>query len=127
VEHGHVRGVLLVDREAREPFTTAEEELLQATTRFAVRVIENERVFAQLERAKLEQGKLYRAVGALSSSTTETQVIEACVNSAREFAAFDYAVVTLFDRARASTRSAPSAARARRRWSGSAFATTLGW
>ncbi|HOU90553.1 MAG TPA: diguanylate cyclase [Polyangiaceae bacterium] len=98
VEHGHVRGVLVVDREAREPITGAEEELLQATTRFAVRVIENERVFAQLERTKLEQGKLYRAVGALSSSTTETQVIEACVNSAREFAAFDYAVVTLFDR-----------------------------
>lgn len=98
VEHGHVRGVLVVDREAREPFTSAEEELLQAATRFAVRVIENERVFAQLERAKLEQGKLYRAVEALSASTTEPQVIEACVNSAREFAAFDYAVVTLFDR-----------------------------
>ncbi|MBN2195955.1 MAG: diguanylate cyclase [Polyangiaceae bacterium] len=98
VEHGNVRGVLVVDREARDPFTSHEEELLRAATRFALRAIENERVFSQLERAKLEQGKLYRAVEALSSSTTETQVIEACVSSAREFATFDYAVVTLFDR-----------------------------
>jgi diguanylate cyclase (GGDEF)-like protein len=52
----------------------------------------------QLERAKVEQGKLYRAANALSAATTEAQVIEAGVNGAREFAAFDFAVVTLFDR-----------------------------
>lgn len=98
VAGGTALGVLVVDRESREPFTAREEELLRSATCFAVRAIENERVFAQLERAKLEQGKLYRAVEALSSSATETQVIEACVSSAREFAAFDYAVVTLFDR-----------------------------
>jgi diguanylate cyclase (GGDEF)-like protein len=98
VEHGHTRGLLVVDREQREPFTSREEELLAAASRFMVRAVENERVFVQLERAKSEQGKLYRAAGALSAATTEAQVIEAGVNSAREFAAFDFAVVTLFDR-----------------------------
>jgi two-component system cell cycle response regulator len=99
LDHGQARGVLVVDREAREPFTIGEEELLVSATRFILRAIENERVFIQLERAKLEQGKLYRAADALASATTEVKVIEAGVNSAREFAAFDFAVVTLVDRA----------------------------
>lgn len=99
LEQGHARGVLVVDREAREPFTAREEELLSFATHFLLRAIENERVFVQLERAKIEQGKLYRAVDGLSAATTEAQVIEACVSSAREFTAFDFAAVTLFDRA----------------------------
>jgi two-component system cell cycle response regulator len=97
-EHGKVRGLLVVDRESRDAFTPAEEETLRRATRFIVRAIENERVFVQLERAKVEQGKLYRAANALAAATTEAQVIEASVNGAREFAAFDFAVVTLFDK-----------------------------
>ena len=70
-----------------------------AAARFIQRAIDNERVFVQLDRAKVEQGKLYRAADALAKATTEAQVIEAGVNGAREFAAFDFAVVTLVDKA----------------------------
>jgi diguanylate cyclase (GGDEF)-like protein len=98
IEHGHARGLLVVDREAREAFTPREQELLGQATRFALRAIENERVFIQLERAKLEQGKLYRASEGLAAATTEAKVIEVGVSSAREFAAFDFAAVTLFDK-----------------------------
>ena len=98
LEQGRPRGLLVVDREAREPFTASEEETLRAAARFVQRAIDNERVFVQLDRAKVEQGKLYRAANALAAATTEAQVIEAGVNGAREFAAFDFAVVTLFDR-----------------------------
>lgn len=98
VEHGHPRGLLVVDRESPEPFTAQEEELLANATVFLLRAIENERVFVQLERAKIEQGKLYRAVDTLNTAHTEKQVIEACVAAAREFTAFDFAVVTLFDK-----------------------------
>ena len=97
VEHGHARGLVVVDREGGEPFTDQEQELLANATVFMLRAIENERVFVQLERAKIEQGKLYRAVDTLNTARSEAQVIEACVASAREFAAFDFAVVTLFD------------------------------
>jgi len=97
-DHGRARGLLVVDREAREPFTPREEETLKAAARFVLRAIDNERVFVQLDRAKVEQGKLYRAANALAAATTEAQVIEAGVNGAREFASFDFAVVTLFDR-----------------------------
>ncbi len=98
LDHGQARGLLVVDRETREPFTEEELATLTGAARFILRAIENERVFVQLERAKVEQGKLYRAANALSAATTEAQVIEAGVNGAREFAAFDFAVVTLFDR-----------------------------
>ncbi len=77
----------MVDREAREPFSREEEETLRAAAHFVLRAIENERVFVQLDRAKVEQGKLYRAANALASATTEAQVIEAGVSGAREFAA----------------------------------------
>ena len=97
-DHGRTRGLLVVDRETREPFTPREEETLKAAAHFVQRAIDNERVFVQLDRAKVEQGKLYRAANALAAATTEAQVIEAGVNGAREFASFDFAVVTLFDR-----------------------------
>ncbi len=100
LERGMPRGVLVVDRLEDRPFRAADEELLLAATRFILRAIDNERVFIQLERSKQEQGKLYRAVDRLAAATSEAQVIEAAVNSAREFAAFDFAVVTLFDRTR---------------------------
>jgi len=98
LDHGNPRGLLVVDRESKEPFSPEEEETLRSAAHFVLRAIENERVFVQLDRAKVEQGKLYRAAGALASATTEAQVIEAGVSGAREFAAFDFAVVTLFDK-----------------------------
>lgn len=98
VEHGHPRGLLVADRESAEPFTDQEQELMENATRFMLRAIENERVFVQLERAKIEQGKLYRAVDTLNTAYTEAQVIEACVAAARELTALDFAVVTLFDK-----------------------------
>jgi diguanylate cyclase (GGDEF)-like protein len=98
LDHGSARGLLVVDRESREPFSPEEEETLRSAAHFVLRAIENERVFVQLDRAKVEQGKLYRAANALAAATTEAQVIEAGVSGAREFAAFDFAVVTLFDK-----------------------------
>lgn len=99
IEHGKLRGLLVVDRPGEDGFSLEEQETLRAATHFVLRAIENERVFVQLERAKVEQGKLYRAANALAAATTEAQVIEAGVSGAREFAAFDFAVVTLFHRA----------------------------
>ncbi|MFO0661189.1 MAG: sensor domain-containing diguanylate cyclase [Polyangiaceae bacterium] len=96
-EHNAIRGLLVVDRTEAKAFDKKEEELLVAATRHAARAIQNERVFIQLERAKVEQGKLYRAAEALGAATTETEVIEAAVKSAREIAAFDFGAITIFD------------------------------
>jgi diguanylate cyclase (GGDEF)-like protein len=96
-EHGQVRGVLVVDRRTGPAFDTAEEDLVASAARYLVRAVQNERVLVQVERAKAEQGKLYRAAEALGAAIGEADVLEAGVRSAREFAQFDFAAVTVYD------------------------------
>ena len=94
-----VRGILAIDRADNRPFTPHEEELASQAARYCLRAIQNERVFVQLERAKVEQGKLYRAAQALGAALSEKDVLEAGVRAAREIASFDLAAVTVFDEA----------------------------
>ena len=96
-EHGAFRGLLVCDRVEDRPFTPREEALVEEASRYAVRAIHNERVFVQLERAKAEQGKLYRAVESLAAARAEEQVIDSGVKSAREITSVDFAAVTLWD------------------------------
>jgi diguanylate cyclase (GGDEF)-like protein len=92
-----LRGVLAIDRHANTPFTAHEEEMATQAARFCLRAIQNERVFLQLERAKVEQGKLYRAAQALGAALSEKDVVEAGVKAAREIASFDVAAITVYD------------------------------
>ncbi|MBM4363104.1 MAG: GGDEF domain-containing protein [Deltaproteobacteria bacterium] len=98
-EQGEIRGYLMVDRDEPVPFGEGDLALLGALSELVLRTVGNERVVVQLERAKTEQGKLYRAVDLLAAAATEAQVIEAGVASAREFAAFDFAAVTILGEA----------------------------
>jgi two-component system, cell cycle response regulator len=97
LEDGLVRGVLALDRVENKAFTAHEHELAAQAARYCLRAIQNERVFVQLERAKVEQGKLYRAAQALGSALSERDVVEAGVRAAREIASFDLAAVTIWD------------------------------
>jgi two-component system, cell cycle response regulator len=101
-EHDKLRGVLVIDRKSDEPFGAREKELAAEACRYAVRAVQNERVFVQLERAKVEQGKLYRAVEQLNAAITESEVVDAGLRSAREITSVDFAAVTLYDEARKS-------------------------
>ncbi|MGH7269957.1 MAG: diguanylate cyclase [Polyangiaceae bacterium] len=92
-----LRGILAIDRLDNRPFSPHEEEIGAQAARFCLRAIQNERVFLQLERAKVEQGKLYRAAQSLGAALSEADVVEAGVKAAREIASFDVAAVTLFD------------------------------
>ncbi len=97
VDDGIVRGVLALDRIENRAFTAAEHELVAQAARYCLRAIQNERVFVQLERAKVEQGKLYRAAQALGAALSEKDVVEAGVRAAREIASFELAAVTIWD------------------------------
>jgi diguanylate cyclase (GGDEF)-like protein len=91
------RGILAIDRKDNRPFSPHEQELAAQAARYCLRAIQNERVFLQLERAKVEQGKLYRAAQALGAATSEKDVVRAGVRAAREIASFDLAAVTVWD------------------------------
>lgn len=97
-EGTQLRAVLVVDRRDETPFDEGEMRLLNQSSEFILRAMQNERVFAALDRTSREQAKLYRATEALSAAQSEAQVIEAGVESAREIASFDFAAVTLFHR-----------------------------
>lgn len=102
-EHDSLRGVLVADRLAARAFTDAEQEQVEQVARFVGRAVENERVFVQLERTKVDQGKLYRAAERLGAAITEQDVVDAGVSSAREIAAVDFAAFTsLEDEGRAN-------------------------
>jgi diguanylate cyclase (GGDEF)-like protein len=94
-----LRGVLAIDRVTNAEFSAPEEEMATQAARFCLRAIQNERVFLQLERAKVEQGKLYRAAQALGAALSEKDVVDAGVRAAREVASFDLAAVTVYDEA----------------------------
>jgi two-component system, cell cycle response regulator len=90
-------GMLVIDRVERA-FATEELELAHKASIHCLRTIENQRAFLHLDRAKLEQGKLYRATQNLATAgQSEKTVIEAGVRSAREMASFNLAAVTIFD------------------------------
>ena len=97
LEDQSLRGVLAIDRIENQPFTAHEEELAAQAARHCLRAIQNERVFVQLERAKVEQGKLYRAAQSLGAALSEKDVLDAAVRAAREIASFDFAAITVFD------------------------------
>lgn len=88
-------GVLLVDSRSGTALDAEASAALEEAGRFVLGVVQSERLLVQLERTRSEQGKLYHAAGALSKARTEREVIEAGVCSARAFAAFDFAAVTL--------------------------------
>lgn len=90
-----VRGLLVVDR-LEGAIGEEAQELAKQAARYCFRAVENQRVFLHLERAKVEQGKLYRAAQSLGAAITERDVISAGVRAAREVASFDLAAVTVF-------------------------------
>jgi two-component system, cell cycle response regulator len=99
LEDTTLRGILVLDRTKDVVFTPHEEELAAQAARYCLRAIQNERIFVQLERAKVEQGKLYEAAKALGAALSERDVLDAGVKAAQRIAAFDLAAVTLYDEA----------------------------
>jgi diguanylate cyclase (GGDEF)-like protein len=96
LENGHARALLLVERAEDTAPAPAELATVVRSADFMLRSMQNERVFASLERQSREQAKLYRAAESLAALTSEAEVIEVGVESARAMAAFDFAAVTLF-------------------------------
>lgn len=88
-----VRGVFVGDREDDRGFSDEERAVLEAAALQARRLIDNERVFARLERARSELSTLFNAARALGEAMTEAQVLDAVVSAARAVVACDLVVV----------------------------------
>jgi two-component system, cell cycle response regulator len=96
-ENGNVYGALCADRIEDRPFCTDEQETLQSAAEHMIRVLENERVFVQLEKSKREQTVLYQSSKALGAALNEDAVLDAGLNAAAEIVPYEFAAVTLYD------------------------------
>ena len=97
IEDGSLRGVLCADRLEDEPFTHAEERIMQSAVRQILRAMQNERVFVQLERSKYEQTVLYQASQALGSALDTDEVLDSAVEAFSKIAAYDLCAITTYD------------------------------
>ena len=88
-----VRGVFVGDRDDDRAFHDDDRAVLEAAALQARRLIDNERVFARLHRARNELATLFSAARALGEAMTEAQVLDAVVAAAREVVACDLVVV----------------------------------
>jgi len=97
VLEGHaVRGIIVADRLAGGPFSGAEVAIIAQAADQVVRVVQSERVFRAVERAKHEHESFYRASAELNRALTLDEVYEAALQGARGVCDFDLAVIATY-------------------------------
>ncbi|MFO0608472.1 MAG: diguanylate cyclase [Polyangiales bacterium] len=126
LDDGVARGVLAADRTDDAPFTPDDQATLEAVALQARRLIDNERVFARLERARDDLSRLFNASRALGEALTEDEVLQAVALSARSIVDHDLLVVTAYDPKSGEHKVRHVAGAAPRGLEGLAFADNAG-
>ncbi|MEZ4406778.1 MAG: diguanylate cyclase [Polyangiales bacterium] len=97
LDQGATRGVLTADRDDDRPFTADEQQTLEAVALQARRLIDNERVFARLERARNDLAALFNASRALGEALTEEQCVQALTRAVKDIVEHDLLVFATYD------------------------------
>jgi two-component system cell cycle response regulator len=92
-----VRGVFVGDRDDDRAFTDDDRAVLDAAALQARRLIDNERVFSRLERARSELSTLFTAARSFGEAASEEAVLDAVAAAARDAAPADLVVVTTWE------------------------------
>jgi two-component system, cell cycle response regulator len=98
IETNHLRGVLAADRDA--PFTEDDRDLLADASAQVLRVVQAERVFRAVERAKYEHERFYQATALLGRALTPEQVMETAFDAAAAIVEYDVAMIALYEKDR---------------------------
>lgn len=97
IEQGHLRGVLCVDRMHDEAFGANEVQVLEDTASYILRAVQNERIFAAVEKSKNELGRFFDASKRLNSVLTSEDVCREALKAMSDIAPFEFAALTLYD------------------------------
>jgi two-component system cell cycle response regulator len=92
-----VRGFLCADRIDNRPFSDQEQEALEKAAGQCMRIIEQERAFAAVERGKYEQEQFYRASELLNQALTLDDVYAKTFAALSAMAPYELAVITRHD------------------------------
>ncbi len=97
LEQGHMRGVLCLDRIDGEPFSGAEIVLAQEAVEYILRAVQNERLFASVEKSKHELSRFFDASRQLNAALTPDEVYAQALDSITQSCPFDVAAFTTYD------------------------------
>ena len=98
LEQGRLQGVLCVDRLAgAQAFGAQDVDMLEEAAAYIVRAVQNERLFATVEKSKHELGRFFEATRRLNSVLTPQDVYREALGSMIEITEFDLALFTTFD------------------------------
>ncbi len=92
-----LRGMLVADRVTDRPFTDAEEEALAKAAEYVLRIIQQERAFAAVERSKYEQEQFYRASELLNEALTYGDVYDKTFEAVQAIVPSNLFALTLWD------------------------------
>lgn len=92
-----LRGLLCADRTDDKEFTEEEQEVLAKAAEHCLRIIEQERSFAAVERSKYEQEQFYRASEMLNSALTTEEVYDKSFTALSSIVACDLVALTSYD------------------------------
>ncbi|MCA9635308.1 MAG: diguanylate cyclase [Myxococcales bacterium] len=97
VDGDQLRGILCADRNDERPFDEADEATLADAAQQIGRLVDHERVFANLERSRYEQEQFYRASELLGAALTLDDVYAKTFAALQAIRAFDLAVISSYD------------------------------
>jgi diguanylate cyclase (GGDEF)-like protein len=94
---GHVRGVLVVDRLAGEPFSDQDEALVRTVGAEVLRAVDAERLMRDVRETRARTERFYQAIQRLNRAQKLAEVLEELIGVAREMVPADVAAVVLVD------------------------------
>lgn len=132
IEAGHLSGVLCVDRKQDDPFDALDVDMLEEAAAYILRAVQNERLFASIEKSKYELGRFFEASRRLNAVLTPEDVWREALASVAEISEFDFAAFTTYDSdtdAHTITQVAlsPTMGKAPSGWVNETFKSNAGW
>jgi diguanylate cyclase (GGDEF)-like protein len=97
LEGAALRGLLCADRTGDRVFTEEEEQVLTKAGDHVLRIIEQERAFAAVERSKYEQEQFYQASELLNQALTVEEVFDRSFTALSAIVPCDLLAVTNYD------------------------------
>ncbi len=94
---GNVRGALLVDRLAGEPFTEEDEALVRTLGAEVLRAVDAERLMRDVRETRAQTDRFYQAIQRLNRAKKLAEVLEELIGVARQMVPADLAAVVLLD------------------------------
>ncbi len=95
LEDGHLRGVLIADRDGNRPFTPGDIDIMNTIAEELVRAVRVERIFSDMDREKYEKERFYQASRDFNEARTVDEVAKVAIRASRAVTRAEFAAVAV--------------------------------